>query len=54
MDKELLMCRNRSLMAELHSRDTCRGTTGESTGGCGHTNPSWLISSSSEYEVMMM
>ncbi|CAI8035970.1 Serine/threonine-protein kinase EDR1 [Geodia barretti] len=51
VDKELLMCRNRSLMAELHSRDTCGGTTGESTGGCGHTNPSWLISSSSEYEI---
>ena len=55
VDKELLMCRNRSLTAELHSREAVKTGGGGGGGGGGEgTAGSWLISCSSEYEVMMM
>ena len=55
VDKELLVCRNRSLTAELHKRGSSSSTTTSLNGAPpteGGGIPSWLISNSSEYEVM--
>ena len=60
VDKQLLLCRNRSLAAELTKRGgattspqktVSNGTSSEGEGR-GQSTPSWLLTTSSEYEVM--